>query len=146
MPADLAAAIEAAWDRRADIGVGDAEAGPAVASALAMLDSGKARVAEPDGQGGWRVNQWLKKAVLLSFRLSPMEQISGATGGGPGPSTERAPRRRSGGPRLCLRGAGFAGTGRGTAMKPAASLFKPIYDSLFRLPRNTSSAMSICST
>ena len=40
----------------------------AVAEALAMLDSGAARVAEPDGAGGWQVNQWLKKAVLLYFR------------------------------------------------------------------------------
>ena len=42
----------------------------AVEQALALLDAGEARVAEPDGAGGWRVNQWLKKAVLLSFRLN----------------------------------------------------------------------------
>jgi 2,3,4,5-tetrahydropyridine-2-carboxylate N-succinyltransferase len=52
-----------------------------VAEALNLLDSGAARVAEPDGQGGWQVNQWLKKAVLLSFRLNPMDLISGAPGG-----------------------------------------------------------------
>ena len=41
-----------------------------VEAALALLDSGAARVAEPDGAGGWKVNQWLKQAVLLSFRLN----------------------------------------------------------------------------
>ena len=45
------------------------ELGTAVGDAIALLDSGKARVAEPSADG-WRVNQWLKKAVLLSFRLS----------------------------------------------------------------------------
>ena len=45
------------------------ELGTAVGDAMALLDSGKARVAEPSADG-WRVNQWLKKAVLLSFRLS----------------------------------------------------------------------------
>ena len=49
----------------------------AVESAIAMLDEGKARVAEP-GEDGWQVNQWLKKAVLLSFRLNDNEKISGA--------------------------------------------------------------------
>ena len=48
--------------------------------ALAALDSGKARVAE-QVDGAWTVNQWLKKAVLLSFRLNPMEPIAGGPGG-----------------------------------------------------------------
>ncbi|MBA4046697.1 MAG: 2,3,4,5-tetrahydropyridine-2,6-dicarboxylate N-succinyltransferase, partial [Erythrobacter sp.] len=65
---DLIAAIEAAWEIRAEITPGS-EVRNAVNDALALLDSGEARVAEPDGNGGWRVNQWLKKAVLLSFRL-----------------------------------------------------------------------------
>jgi 2,3,4,5-tetrahydropyridine-2-carboxylate N-succinyltransferase len=52
----------------------------AVEAAIAMLDSGDARVAEK-GADGWRVNQWLKKAVLLSFRLIPMEAIAGGPGG-----------------------------------------------------------------
>ena len=47
-----------------------------------MLDSGKARVAEPKGDG-WQVNQWLKKAVLLSFRLNAMAEIPGGPGGAP---------------------------------------------------------------
>jgi len=83
MSADIIAAIEAAWERRTEIGVGDADAGPAVASALAMLDSGAARVAEPDGRGGWHVNQWLKKAVLLSFRLADNTLVDGGSAGHP---------------------------------------------------------------
>jgi 2,3,4,5-tetrahydropyridine-2-carboxylate N-succinyltransferase len=52
-----------------------------VADTLAMLDSGEARVAEPDGNGGWRVNQWLKKAVLLSFRLNDNRVMEGGAAG-----------------------------------------------------------------
>jgi len=53
----------------------------AVQAALDGLDSGSLRVAEPDGQGGWKVNQWLKQAVLLSFRLTPNSGVFGAPGG-----------------------------------------------------------------
>lgn len=74
--------IEAAWDGRDTLDTGpDSTIRTDVTEALALLDSGTARVAQPDGKGGWQVNQWLKKAVLLSFRLNPMEQISGAPGG-----------------------------------------------------------------
>ncbi|HKS86932.1 MAG TPA: 2,3,4,5-tetrahydropyridine-2,6-dicarboxylate N-succinyltransferase [Pseudolabrys sp.] len=52
----------------------------AVNSALDLLDSGVARVAERETGGGWRVNQWLKKAVLLSFRLNDMSAIPGGPG------------------------------------------------------------------
>jgi 2,3,4,5-tetrahydropyridine-2-carboxylate N-succinyltransferase len=72
--------IEAAWERRDTLGSGDAGLRGAVETALALLDSGDARVAEP-GPDGWVVNQWLKKAVLLSFRLTPMEPIPGGPGG-----------------------------------------------------------------
>jgi len=74
--------IEALWERRD--GVSSATGGEdrkAVETALEAMDEGKARVAEPDGKGGWRVNQWLKQAVLLSFRLTdsqPMETAAGA--------------------------------------------------------------------
>ncbi len=74
---DLEKIINDAWAARAEISV--ATRGPvrdAVASALQMLDAGEARVAEP-GADGWMVNQWLKKAVLLSFRLFPNELIPG---------------------------------------------------------------------
>ena len=74
----LQTTIDAAWEDRANLGfatIGSVRA--AVDQALELLDSGEARVAEPDGQGGWRVNQWLKKAVLLSFRLNDNEIIAG---------------------------------------------------------------------
>jgi 2,3,4,5-tetrahydropyridine-2-carboxylate N-succinyltransferase len=72
--------IEAAWEDRANLTSGHAVR-DAVDDALAMLDSGAARVAEPDGAGGWRVNQWLKKAVLLSFRLNGNRVMDGAAAG-----------------------------------------------------------------
>lgn len=78
----LTAQIEEAWDNRDEVTPGS-EVRHAVSEALAMLDSGEARVAEPDGNGGWRVNQWLKKAVLLSFRLHHNVVIEGAAGGEP---------------------------------------------------------------
>ena len=74
--------VERAWEDRDSIG--PATKGPvrqAVDAALAALDSGEARIAEKVG-GEWTVRQWLKKAVLLSFRLNPMELISGGSGGG----------------------------------------------------------------
>ncbi len=78
----LQSRIEAAWDGRDSLDTSPGSAiGQDVAEALNLLDSGAARVAEPDGNGGWQVNQWLKKAVLLSFRLNPMEEISGGPGG-----------------------------------------------------------------
>jgi 2,3,4,5-tetrahydropyridine-2-carboxylate N-succinyltransferase len=77
---DLQAAIEAAWARRAELGPGTSGVDrDAVDAALEMLDSGAARVAEP-GEAGWQVNQWLKQAVLLSFRLYPNELLDGAGG------------------------------------------------------------------
>ncbi|MEZ5934383.1 MAG: 2,3,4,5-tetrahydropyridine-2,6-dicarboxylate N-succinyltransferase [Alphaproteobacteria bacterium] len=79
--AALESAIEDAFEERDQIGP-DTQ-GPvrkAVDDALTALDSGACRVAEKI-DGAWRVNQWLKKAVLLSFRLSPMSRISGAPGG-----------------------------------------------------------------
>jgi 2,3,4,5-tetrahydropyridine-2-carboxylate N-succinyltransferase len=72
--------IEAAWERREHISAADHDVADAVEAAIANLDSGEARVAEK-GANGWTVNQWLKKAVLLSFRLSPMEAIPGGPGG-----------------------------------------------------------------
>lgn len=68
--AALASIIDAAWEKRADISAATkGEVREAVDFALQLLDSGQARVAERDG-AGWKVNQWLKKAVLLSFRLN----------------------------------------------------------------------------
>jgi 2,3,4,5-tetrahydropyridine-2,6-dicarboxylate N-succinyltransferase len=76
----LIAAIEDAWENRAEI-TPSSDVRHAVSDALALLDSGEARVAEPDGNGGWQVNQWLKKAVLLSFRLNDNRVMDYAAGG-----------------------------------------------------------------
>ncbi len=82
MTSTLQAFIDAAWDGRDTLDTSPESAvRGAVKDVLSLLDSGGVRVAEPDGSGGWQVNQWLKKAVLLSFRLNPMEEISGGPGG-----------------------------------------------------------------
>ncbi|UXN70751.1 2,3,4,5-tetrahydropyridine-2,6-dicarboxylate N-succinyltransferase [Devosia neptuniae] len=79
--ADLAATIDAAFEARAEINLATkGEVREAVETALALLDSGQARVAEKI-DGKWQVNQWLKKAVLLSFRLNDNKLIEGAPGG-----------------------------------------------------------------
>ena len=75
--ADLAATIDAAWEARETLG--PATRGPwreAVEEALDGLDDGRVRVAERTARG-WHVHQWLKKAVLLSFRLNDMAEIPG---------------------------------------------------------------------
>src|SRR3989449_144500 len=79
--AELAKTIEEAFDRRD--GIGPATKGAvrdAVEAALDLLDRGAARVAERSANGHWQVNQWLKKAVLLSFRLNDMRVIAGGPG------------------------------------------------------------------
>jgi 2,3,4,5-tetrahydropyridine-2-carboxylate N-succinyltransferase len=74
----LATSIEAAWDARESLNVGSSgPARDAVEAALAGLDDGSLRVAEKVGND-WQVHQWLKKAVLLSFRLNDMKLITGA--------------------------------------------------------------------
>jgi len=80
--ADLAAAIESAWEARDTLGpeTGGAPR-EAVETALDLLESGTLRVAEKAPDGGWTVNEWAKKAVLLSFRLNPMAPIPGGPGG-----------------------------------------------------------------
>ena len=68
--------INAAWDARDTINASTTGATrDAVQAALGLLDDGSARVAEPLGDHQWQVNQWLKKAVLLSFRLNDMAVI-----------------------------------------------------------------------
>ena len=77
----LATTIDAAWERRGEISEQTTGAvREAVAAALALLDRGEARVAEKRN-GAWTVNQWLKKAVLLSFRLTPNAVIAGGPDG-----------------------------------------------------------------
>src|SRR5471032_2640722 len=77
---DLAASIEAAWEARESLSVASKGAPrDAVEAALEGLDNGSLRVAEKIG-GEWQVHQWLKKAVLLAFRLNDMKLIAGAPG------------------------------------------------------------------
>ena len=78
--ADLAAVIDAAFDDRASIDTSTkGVVRDAVTTVLNLLDRGELRVAEKRGND-WVVNQWVKKAVLLSFRLNPMEVIPGGPG------------------------------------------------------------------
>ncbi|AHK43238.1 MULTISPECIES: 2,3,4,5-tetrahydropyridine-2,6-dicarboxylate N-succinyltransferase [Ensifer] len=79
--ASLSQTIDAAFDDRDSVNTGTRGAvRDAVETALNLLDSGKVRVAERGADGNWTVNQWLKKAVLLSFRLNPMEIVRGGPG------------------------------------------------------------------
>ena len=81
MTSALQSTIEQAWEQRDGIGSGTSgDVRTAVDDAIAALDSGEARIAEKE-DGDWVVHQWLKKAVLLSFRLNPMERIAGGPGG-----------------------------------------------------------------
>ena len=75
---DTRSVIERAWEHRADLSPRNvpAEIAEAVDAALQELDAGSARVAEPV-EGGWQVNEWLKKAVLLSFRITENRVVDG---------------------------------------------------------------------
>ena len=78
---EIMSIIDAAWETRGELNSGTSGAvRDAVTAALEALDNGAARVAEDDGAGGWRVNQWLKKAVLLSFRLNDNRIMAGPGG------------------------------------------------------------------
>jgi 2,3,4,5-tetrahydropyridine-2-carboxylate N-succinyltransferase len=107
---NLQSAIEAAWeDREAITPETGGEVRDAVEAALNGLDAGEFRVAEPraaSGDGGWHVNQWLKKAVLLSFCLNDMTTIPG----GPGAATtwwDKVPSKFAGWGENQFRSAGF---------------------------------------
>ena len=80
--AELQSTIERAWDQRDTVMVAAPDSvRKAVEAALDLLDQGKARVAQRGEDGTWSVNQWLKKAVLLSFRLNELTAIPGGPGG-----------------------------------------------------------------
>ncbi|MGL4092606.1 2,3,4,5-tetrahydropyridine-2,6-dicarboxylate N-succinyltransferase [Hyphomicrobiales bacterium] len=80
----LESIIETAFENRDSVNTSTkGEIRDAVETLLNLLDAGEARVAEREANGNWKVNQWLKKAVLLSFRLNDMEIVTG----GPGEST-----------------------------------------------------------
>ncbi|HLS18956.1 MAG TPA: 2,3,4,5-tetrahydropyridine-2,6-dicarboxylate N-succinyltransferase, partial [Paracoccaceae bacterium] len=80
--AELETAIDSAWEARENIDSTTTGATRhAVETALGLMDRGELRVAERGEDGVWQVNQWAKKAVLLSFRLNDMQPISGGPGG-----------------------------------------------------------------
>ena len=102
----LEATIDSAFEDRDQINTGtQGEVRDAVEEALQLLDSGEKRVAERDADGNWLVNQWLKKAVLLSFRLNDMKTIEG----GPGASSwwDKVPSKFDGWGDNQWRNAGF---------------------------------------
>src|SRR5690606_28020780 len=103
MFADLEIAIAQAWEDRASVTPASAAVREPVEAALELLDSGQARVAEPDGQGGWKVNQWLKQAVLLSFRLNDNQVREGAGA----PAFDKVPSKFAGWGENRFRAAGF---------------------------------------
>ena len=105
MSAQLESAIEAAWETRAEVTPASSDVREVVDAALGLLDSGEARVAQPDGAGGWQVNQWLKKAVLLSFRLNDNVVVEGGAAGAP--AFDKVPSKFAGWGENRFRDAGF---------------------------------------
>lgn len=102
----LESAIEAAWENREAISPATkGEIREAIEATLTALDDGTLRVAEPRDDGNWHVNQWAKKAVLLSFRLNDMAII----GGGPGEAVwwDKVPSKFDGWGENRWRDAGF---------------------------------------
>ncbi|HVX05925.1 MAG TPA: 2,3,4,5-tetrahydropyridine-2,6-dicarboxylate N-succinyltransferase [Rhodanobacteraceae bacterium] len=84
--------IDAAWERRASPDAANAGALRApLDQVMDALEAGALRVAEPDGQGGWRVNQWVKRAILLYFRAHDMRLMDG----GPMTAWDKVPLRFS---------------------------------------------------
>src|SRR6202158_3782187 len=104
--ASLESTVNAAFDARDGISAATkGEVRDAVDHALDLLDRGEARVAEREANGKWKVNQWLKKAVLLSFRLNDMSAIPG----GPGKASwwDKVPSKFEGWGENRFRDAGF---------------------------------------
>ncbi len=105
-PAQLESTINSAFDARDGISTSTkGEVREAVDHALELMDKGEARVAEREASGKWKVHQWLKKAVLLSFRLNDMSTIAG----GPGKATwwDKVPSKFEGWGENRFRDAGF---------------------------------------
>jgi 2,3,4,5-tetrahydropyridine-2-carboxylate N-succinyltransferase len=111
MSTDLENTIDDAWGNRDSVNLETRGAvREAVEDALELLDSGKARVAEQRAPGDWVVNQWLKKAVLLSFRLNDMVVIPGGPdypGVGASSWWDKVPSKFSGWDAQRFREAGF---------------------------------------
>ena len=126
----LQARIEALWGRRDTLNAQTSGSDrAAVEDALALLDSGGARVAEPDGQGGWKVNQWLKQAVLMSFRLSDSAPMATAAG-----AYDKVPLKFEGWDDARFKSAGFravpAAGGAGPPISPRAWILMPSFVNL----------------
>jgi 2,3,4,5-tetrahydropyridine-2-carboxylate N-succinyltransferase len=100
----LRSTLEDAWERRTDLQADEiaSRVRPAVDQAIAGLEQGALRVAEPDGNGRWQVNQWLKKAVLLYFRTQDMALIDAV----PAPFWDKVPARFAGFDEAAFRAAG----------------------------------------
>ncbi|OYW46751.1 MAG: 2,3,4,5-tetrahydropyridine-2,6-dicarboxylate N-succinyltransferase [Novosphingobium sp. 12-63-9] len=104
MTAQLEAAINAAWEARDGVTPASGDVRVVVEQALELLDSGKARAAEKV-DGAWQVNQWLKKAVLLSFRLNDNAVVDGGAAGAP--AFDKVPSKFAGWGENRFREAGF---------------------------------------
>ncbi|MDZ7628970.1 MAG: 2,3,4,5-tetrahydropyridine-2,6-dicarboxylate N-succinyltransferase [Parvularculaceae bacterium] len=124
MTAALAQTIEALWEHRAEVSPATTgEARDAVEAALSLLDRGEARVGSREPDGAWVTHQWLKKAVLLSFRLYDNAMIGAA----PGPWWDKAPLKFAGWADADFRKGGFravpgAIVRRGAFVAPGAVL------------------------
>jgi 2,3,4,5-tetrahydropyridine-2-carboxylate N-succinyltransferase len=120
--ADLQKTIDSAWESRDGLGVGTKGAvREAVDAALDALDDGKARVAEKVG-GKWQVNQWLKKAVLLSFRLNDSAPMPGGPvdpARGPSAWFDKVPSKFAGWSDAKFRAAGFRAVPGCVVRRPA---------------------------
>jgi 2,3,4,5-tetrahydropyridine-2-carboxylate N-succinyltransferase len=92
--AELQSIIDNAWERRAELGADELvqHVRPAVDQAIAGLEAGELRVAAPNSDGGWTVNEWLKKAVLLFFRTQDMQVVDAQ----PAPFWDKVPARFEG--------------------------------------------------
>src|SRR6185312_8440680 len=100
---ELEGLIDAAWERRAVLGAADANAlRTPLDQVMDALEAGSLRVAGPDGQGGWRVNQWVKRAILLYFRAHDVRMVDG----GPMAAFDKVPLRFAGADEAAFRNAG----------------------------------------
>jgi 2,3,4,5-tetrahydropyridine-2-carboxylate N-succinyltransferase len=108
---DIKLIIERAFDNNEDVNPNTSgEVKEAINLALNLLDTGKLRVAEPTGKSQWKVNQWLKKAVLLSFKINDMDIITGgpqSINNGPANWWDKIPSKFSGWGKQEFKSAGF---------------------------------------
>ena len=108
---DIKLIIERVFDNNEDINPNTSgEVKEAINLALNLLDTGKLRVAEPTGKSQWKVNQWLKKAVLLSFKINDMDIITGgpqSINNGPANWWDKIPSKFSGWGKQEFKSAGF---------------------------------------